>query len=151
MTTSSSLRAIAIAFVAAPLTCLAESTAVQAYIPTEPISKPSTAVLQGTKPVSERDGKSSFSIDLNQLGFFGQLKVAGSDYTAVIFEGTGKEDGRICPYFNLNARDYTIEEIRPDVFQIKTAVTEDELVAVDKSGCVITSAPERRRIKFLQP
>lgn len=145
------LRKIMAALVAAPVICIAQnaSSLPANDAPHEPLGKKSTAVLPATAPRIDAQGNAAFTIDISNMGVFRKLGLAGSDFTALVFEGSSKDQNRLCPFFNLKSRDYTIEEIRPDVFEIYTKVTPEETASVEKSGCVITTAPDRKRIKFL--
>lgn len=146
------LRKIMAALVAAPAILAAQGAASmnQAdHTPVESLGKKSTAVLAATPPRIDPQGNAAFTIDISNMGVFRKLGLAGSDFTALIFEGSDKDKNRLCPFFNLKSRDYTIEEVRPDVFEIRTKVTAEETENVEKSGCVITTSPDRSKIKFL--
>lgn len=152
MNDNKSLRKIMAAAAFAPALFTAQSAASAGYsgdTPLEPIVGKSTAVLEATPPRIDAQNNATFTIDISSLGIFRKLGLAGSQYTALVFEGSSTQQDRLCPFFNLKSRDYKIEEVRPDVFEIYTKVTEEEFSSVEKAGCAITTSPERRRIKFL--
>lgn len=138
------------ALAAIPALCAAQAMA-QAdavEVPLEPVGKSSTAVLSATPPQIDDQGQAIFTIDISQMGLFRKMGMAGSRYTALIFDGPATQE-RLCPFFNLTARPYTIREIRPDVFEVQTTVTTAETDTVLKNGCAITTAPDRRKIQYL--
>lgn len=150
--TTKPLRNIMATVAAAPLLCAAQVLAAPPAAddtPMEALGRSSTAILAATKPRIDAQGNAAFTIDISQLGVFRKLELAGSKYTALIFEGESKDKNRLCPFFNLTTRPYTIEEVRHDVFEVRTKVTPEETARVGKSGCAITTAPDRKKIKFL--
>lgn len=151
--TAKPLRQSMAALAAIPAFCAAQAIAepVAVDVPLAPVGKSSTAILVATPPKIDVKGNAAFTIDISQMGIFRKMSMAGARYTALIFNGSASNRDRLCPFFNLESRPYTIREIRPDVFQVNTAVTREETETVMKSGCAITTAPDRRKIEYLKP
>ena len=90
-----------------------------------------------------------FSIDVSDVGTMDYL---ASDYVAIIH---GQEDnyskGALCPYFNLEAREYTLsaDHSHPGrkVIQVTTTTTKAERDAVRQAGCMVTNWPEYDRLQ----
>lgn len=59
-------------------------------------------------------------------------------------------DGQVCPYFNLQARDYDLKATHPSadkkIMEITVRHSEDEYKAAERSGCVIASWPSMGRL-----
>lgn len=140
-----------LAFGASLLAIAAQISSVQAADPAEaPINGDSTAILRG-KPAETTDpGKASFTIDIGALGFGEKVHLRLSDKTATIFVGSDKDANRVCPFFNLNARQYEIEEIQKDVYKITADVTPEDVKKVMQSGCIVTTRPDLKKIKYLK-
>lgn len=116
-----------------------------------PVNGESTAVLIGRETATTAPGRASFTINLGELGFVGKIGLLSSEKTAIIFTGKPDEPGRVCPFFNLATRKYEIEEVKSDVFKITADITDSAMARIQASGCMVTTRPDLKKIKYLHP
>ena len=130
---------------AAPLAATPEDQA-----PSEPIDAKTMPVMNGQNlQRAAGSGEASFIISLADLNIFEKWSLLKAKQMAVVFSGDGHAPGRACPVFNLHAHPYKIEEIKPDVFRVSTRAGAGDFKAVEESGCLISSPPDRHKIKYL--
>lgn len=147
-----SVKNVKLAFGATFLALAAQMSGAEASDPTEaPINGESTAVLLGKKSDIDEPGRASFTINIGELGLGKKLDLRFSKNTAIIFTGTGKEPGRVCPFFNLESRKYEIEQIDEDVYKVTADINNDDVTKVRASGCMVTTRPDLNKIKYLKP
>jgi hypothetical protein len=118
-------------------------------IPHEPTIAKGTMVLSSEQPQTDSSGAVSFVIKVNELSFSEKLRLLSTKRTALIFDGGDKKSNRLCPFFNLQTRDYKIREITPNVYRVTTNVTVNEDASVRAAGCAVTTPPDRRKIEYL--
>lgn len=108
-----------------------------------------TLILSSEHPHTDSEGNVSFMLKVNEMSLGEKLRLLTAKRTALIFDGGDKKQNRLCPFFNLEARDYKIKEVVPNVYRVTTQVSQAEALHVRNAGCAVTTAPDRKKIEFL--
>lgn len=140
------LKTILATAAAIPFAAIAHATEIIAEEPT--IAK-GTLVLSSDRPQLDDSGHASFMIKVNELSFTEKLRLLSARRTALIFDGGDEKTNRLCPFFNLETRDYKIKEIAQNIYRVTTTVSPAEAAHVRTAGCAVTTAPDRSKIEYL--
>jgi len=117
-----------------------------------PVYSEDTEIFYGVAPERLNEQQVSFVIDGKHLGFWEKLafRFGDKDYAAIIFEGSAQDKQRLCPYFSLASRPYTMVQLEKDevLFTIQSTATDAEIEAIKKSGCMVTDTPDMSKIVY---
>lgn len=111
------------------------------------ISNKGTLVLEAQTQNRVDSRTMKFSVDVSDVT---QGDYWAHENIAIKPEGTNLAEGQMCPYFNLQSRDYDLRATYPSpdkkVMEITVKHNEEEYDAAQRSGCVITSWPSMGRL-----
>jgi hypothetical protein len=117
-----------------------------------PIHAGNTEIFYGNSPQDAGNGDVNFTLDGEHLSLSKRAKFRYGDkkkFVAILFEGYADAD-RLCPYFSLASRPYTVTQLKRDkiIFDIKTRASNDEIKAVEQAGCMVTDKPDFKKIDW---
>lgn len=134
---------------ALPFAAIAQALDKNDIVVEEPTIANGTLVLSSERPHADTAGNVSFTLKVNEMSFGEKLRLLSAKRTALIFDGADEKANRLCPFFNLETRDYKIKEVELNVYRVTTTVSPAEAARVRTSGCAVTTAPDRKKIEFL--
>lgn len=145
--------AFAIAVLMCPQAAFSEENVDSGGLALYPVHSQDTEIFYGRAPERLNGQQISFVIDGKHLGFWEKLDFRygdTKDYAAVIFEGSARDRERLCPYFSLLSRPYTVEQLEKDelIFAVHSIATDQETDAIEKSGCMVTDKPDMSKIVY---
>lgn len=134
---------------ALPFAAIAQTMEQGNTVAEEPTIASGTLVLSSERPNTDATGNVSFMLKVSEMSFGEKLRLLSAKRTALIFDGGDEKANRLCPFFNLETRDYKIKEVELNVYRVTTQVSRAEAERVKNAGCAVTTAPDRKKIEFL--
>ena len=111
------------------------------------VDAPLVIPIKGNYIADHTSGRVFITVDTTSLPW-NPDKFRKSEYAAIIFNGEATA-GRICPHISTRDRKRRISARDIREIYIETAVSTDELKAVNDAGCVITKRITYRSINWI--